>query len=205
MGAENRRRSAGQMIKTFQGVWEFMRNRLTGLLLAALLCGAALAADDGGLVLHYSGSSDEAPAIPGDPTQSHAEPGVRFGVGLAKLSPPPTAACVSDAEYTEAMMGTGCDCSCEGYAKGPDRRCMVVCGIAYYACWAPDPTEADVSEASRAGFADTLEGVPPEARAAVEGELAAVMATEEWRASTRSGLMLRRADEWDQARRCAAP
>lgn len=133
-----------------------------------------------------------------------AESESRYGIGQAKLPPPPAATCVSEAEYDEAMMGSGCDCSCEGYARGPDRRCRVVCGLPYYGCWAPDPTDAEIQDAALASYADTLAGLPPEVRASVEAELAALTATEEWRLNTRGGLMLQRADAWDRARRCTA-
>lgn len=139
----------------------------------------------------------DAPVEADLPAPSSASPRV-------KHPPPPPSACVSEAEYNDAMMGSGCDCSCEGYAQGPERRCAVVCGLSHYGCWAPDPTDAEIAEHSRAAFADSMGDLPPEARTALEAELATVMASNEWKDSARGALMLQRADEWDQARRCAA-
>lgn len=108
------------------------------------------------------------------------------------MAPPPPSACITEDEYNQAMLGSGCDCSCNGYAALPgqpaaeQRRCMAVCGMPYYRCWAPQPTEGDIAEAvAEMGPAGPEMLAQPDGRAMLTG-----------------AIMLQRASDWHDARMC---
>ena len=129
------------------------------------------------------------------------QPVSRYGMGLEKLPPPKTAGCWSEAAVNEAMVGSGCDCSCEGYARQPASQCQIACGLAYYQCWAPDPTEAEIRDQRAALF----EAYDPQTRAALEAEFRQAMADDpQVEGAQRAALMLARATEWVDAQRCPA-
>lgn len=100
--------------------------------------------------------------------------------------------CFTSEEYNRAALGTGCDCTCDEYARlstkvaTEQRRCSVICGVAYYRCWAPQPTDAEISAAAR----DMGEAGP------------AMLAQPEGRGFMASGIMMQRALEWEEAQRC---
>lgn len=132
------------------------------------------------------------PPIP-DVPQTDTDPVTRspYGLGKKKLPPPPQrASCIGQGEYDAALYGSGCDCSCEGYAKGPSAQCQTACGLTYYNCWAPDPTPAELGE--------QLDD--PAARQAMEALSAAEKAEMlQWQRAT---AMLNRADAWMNQQRC---
>lgn len=116
-----------------------------------------------------------------------------YGLGKRKLSPPEIDACMTQDEIDAAAFGTGCRCDCDAYARGVERRCLAACGLAYYACWAPDPTDAELAQQ-----------LDPQVRAAMQQ-----MPTEE-RAALRQGYlqvaMTERASQWmEQSLRCPRP
>lgn len=125
----------------------------------------------------------EAEAAPPAPTAASLD---------GTMAPPPAGPCITEDEYNQAMLGSGCDCSCNGYAALPaqpaaeQRRCMAVCGMPYYRCWAPSPTDAEIAEA-------VMEIGPagPE-----------VMAQPDGRAMLTGAIMLQRASDWHDARMC---
>lgn len=140
------------------------------------------------------------------PAEVSGETGSRWGIGKEKLPPPPARACVTKDEFNEAMLGTGCDCSCDGYAaqvSGPasspaSGQCDVACGIAWYVCWAPDPSEKEIDDAALA----TLDGYEGETRVMMEAILREHLASPEGRAGNRGAMMADRAFTWNDARMC---
>ena len=140
-------------------------------------------------------SSSVIPPIPDAPdtiaTADGAAGDSRYGIGKQKLAPPPPRSqCLSKAERDAALMGSGCDCSCNGYAATPSALCMAACGLAYYGCWAPDPSDAELA----AKITD------PATRQAI-----AQMGAEEKRnfqQGARGFEMLSRAAEWEQQQLC---
>lgn len=132
------------------------------------------------------------------------EAGSRWGIGKEKLPPPPARACVSEDEFNDAMMGTGCDCSCDGYATQvagpPSAQCDVACGIAWYVCWAADPTEQEIDDAALA----TLDAYDDQTRPMMEAILREHLANPEARAGNRGAMMADRAFRWNDGRMCGA-
>ncbi len=175
-----------------------MQRTLSGLALLFLALGTLHAADSSGVVVHPQAQPAAAPAAPSAPAASAATR-ARYGLGAAKLPPPPARACITEAEFNEAMLGSGCDCSCEGYAGRPESRCQVACGHAYYACWAPDPTEAEIRAAQDAMYED----YDAATRAALEAQQRQALASDADAAQAqRAALMLARAAEWADDQRC---
>lgn len=168
---------------------------------AALLCvgvaGAALAQKGSGVIIHTEADPLIVPEVPDAPSAAEAASSSRYGVGKAKLPPPADAACVSETELEAALSGSGCDCSCEEYARAPGRRCMTACGLAYYACWAPDPSEAEIRAQVSAVYAE----LEPAVR---DTMLAQLNDSPEFLPAARGQLMLQRAQQWEEARRCPA-
>ena len=82
----------------------------------------------------------EVPPLPDAPVDVVAPLAAARG---GKLSPPAPMACATADEMARARAGRGCDCSCAAYAKGPGRTCQLACATAYYACWAPEPSQAE--------------------------------------------------------------
>lgn len=127
----------------------------------------------------------------------------RWGVGKAKLpAPGPRAACITPEAENAALAGTGCDCSCDGYARqlaGPaSETCDIVCGIPWYACWAPDPTDTEIRETILAGLEDYDEAT----RVALAPIMLAQLDDPEAYAGLRGGQMMGRALAWDETRKC---
>jgi len=110
------------------------------------------------------------------------------------MAPPRISPCYTSEEYSRAGMGTGCSCTCDEYARlstkalPEQRRCNIACGVAYYRCWAPPPTEADIAAKVR----DI--GAP--------GPV--LLAQPDGRAIITSGIMMERAVVWEEAQRCRA-
>ena len=128
-----------------------------------------------------------------------AQTGSAYGIGKPKLPSPRPGACVSEQELTSALTSSSCDCSCEGYARGPDRRCQVVCGLPYYFCWAPDPTDAE----TMSSFDALFEGLDAETRAPLELQMKAELRSKPQAMLDQRGiLMMQRAAAWEDARRC---
>lgn len=132
----------------------------------------------------------ELPTMTVEPVPSPAE--ARGDALRGTLPPPAPGPCFTVQEYEAAMLGSGCDCSCAGYARQPgqtpaeSRRCDAVCGIAWYACWAPEPSEADI-----------------QAHAADMGPFGPMMLAEpDGRALMIGTILLSRATEWHDARMC---
>lgn len=139
----------------------------------------------------------EAFALPAPPPlpniEVEAAPVVSTAASLdGTMAPPPPAACITEAEYNAAMMGSGCDCSCNGYSALPSqppaeqRRCMAVCGMPYYRCWAPPPTEGDIAGA----VAEMGPGG------------SAILAQPEGRGFVIASIMMQRASDWHDAQMC---
>ena len=123
-----------------------------------------------------------------------------YGIGKRKLPAPKSGTCVSEQELNEALSGGRCDCTCEGYAKRPERACQVVCGLPYYLCWAPDPTDAE----ALASFDALFEGLDPATRAPLEAQMKAELKSKPQAMLDQKGaLMMQRAAAWEEARRCA--
>lgn len=109
------------------------------------------------------------------------------GAGPLRISP-----CFTREEYNRAGLGTGCSCTCDEYArlasKAPaeQRRCSVACGVAYYRCWAPPPTDAEIAAKVRdIGPAGPVMLAQPDGRSFIV-----------------SGMMMERAMAWEEAQRC---
>ncbi len=140
-------------------------------------------------------SSVEIPPIPDAPDAAVGPDPVidsPYGLGKKKLGPPPPRArCLSQEEYNEALSGSGCDCSCTGYAKGPGATCQTACGLSYYNCWAPDPDDAEMA----AKIDD------PAARLAIATLGAAERA--QYLQFAKASEMLNRADAWMKRQQCA--
>ena len=130
-----------------------------------------------------------------------AAPASRWGVGRDKLPPPPPqAACITAAAEQAALAASGCDCSCDGYAAAGQAggTCDIACGVAWYACWAPDPTDEDV----RTSVLASLDDYDPATRAALEPTMTAQLSDPQAVAGLRGGIMMSRAFDWDAARKC---
>lgn len=91
------------------------------------------------------------PPAPAPAASPSPRPSTRPAV-LAQGAEPRLSPCVTPEEFNRAHMGSGCDCSCQGYTRLPtlappeQRRCMIVCGAAYHRCWAPQPTDREIAE-----------------------------------------------------------
>lgn len=116
-------------------------------------------------------------------------PSSAYGIGKRKLPAPQLQGCMSEAEINQAAFGNGCDCSCEGYAQGASRNCIAACGLSYYACWAPDPSDAELAANLDDATRSLLQQLPPEQRGAM-------------RDSLRYTQMLDRAQQWQAENRC---
>jgi len=125
------------------------------------------------------------PPVPDEPQGVDAVPTSAYGIGKRKLPPPVINRCFTAEEINTAMMGSGCDCSCDGYAAGPDRRCVAACGLSYYACWAPDLTDAELGAKVDDSFRAQFQQLPPADRAAF---IQAMQASQ----------MLERAQAWER-------
>lgn len=137
------------------------------------------------------------PALHAQVTENQTESA--YGLGKRKLPPPKSGACASEQELNQALAEARCDCSCEGYAKGPERACQVVCGLPYYACWAPDPTDAE----ALASFDALFEGLDAATRAPLEEQMKSELRTKPQAMRDQKGLMMmQRAAAWDEAHRC---
>jgi hypothetical protein len=120
--------------------------------------------------------------------QPSARPAVRAPGAEPRLSP-----CVTPEEAERAHRGTGCDCSCQGYARlpalapGEQRRCMIACGLAYHRCWSPPPTDSEIADyVSRQDWAAApyLRDLP------------------DLRERVSSTIMLERAISWEERQMC---
>ncbi len=89
-------------------------------------------------------------------TPEAAPPARTLAPQIAK-APPPLRACITKAEFNDAMMGTGCSCTCDEYAKKPvSPVCDVACQ-GHYVCWAPQITDAELQvNLSEMGMAGTM-------------------------------------------------
>lgn len=110
------------------------------------------------------------------------------------MAPPqPRDRCITKAERNAALMGSGCSCSCQGYARKPvSDRCDIACGIAYYTCWNPLPSDAE-AEAMFMSKADP-------ALAALTPSFATL--TRQEKDTFRGFMQMERAAAWDDARLC---
>lgn len=128
--------------------------------------------------------------------------GSRWGIGKEKLRAPVMGACVTKEAINEALMGSGCDCSCDGYAAqlsgAPSAQCDLACGIAWYVCWAPDPTPQEIETK----VLSSLEGNDPQTRAIMEPMLREQLSNPEAVAGYRGALMADRAFTWNDERIC---
>ncbi|WP_293393971.1 hypothetical protein [Nevskia sp.] len=134
------------------------------------------------------------PPVPDAPAAAASQSAQQsaYGIGKAKLPPPPKrSACLSKAEYDAALHGSGCDCSCGGYAKGPASQCQTACALSYYSCWAPDPTPAESGgQFDDPSMRQVIEALAPADRAELlRGQMASVM--------------LDRANAWFTRQQCA--
>lgn len=143
-----------------------------------------------------------APDLASATTAPVAEAGSRWGIGKEKLRAPAARACVTKEEMNEALMGSGCDCSCDGYAaqlSGPaSDQCGLACGIPWYGCWAPDPTPQEIETT----VLSTLDGYDPQIRALMEPPLREQLQNPEAIAGYRGALMADRAFTWNDERMC---
>jgi hypothetical protein len=133
------------------------------------------------------------PAPPTLPSADVVPPPARAVAGPTSTGRPlRITPCFTSEEFNRAALGTGCDCTCNEYARlsakvpAEQRRCSVVCGVAYYRCWAPQPTDAEISAAAR----DMGEAGP------------AMLAQPDGRGFMASGIMMQRALAWEEAQRC---
>ncbi|HPF22395.1 MAG: hypothetical protein R3C08_06555 [Hyphomonas sp.] len=135
-------------------------------------------------------------------TETASAPAATYGIGLRKLPSPPARACVTTADYTEALWGSGCDCSCDGYAQqvaGPaSRQCDLACAVGWYACWAPDATDEEVAQS----MLDTMVGDNPADRAAAEPGVRDLLSNPEVLNGQRVAIMAERAFKWQDQRIC---
>jgi len=154
-------------------------------IICAMLAGmtTAVCAEEPGLIP----AVPDAPPAAASPAQQSA-----YGIGKTKLPPPPKrSVCLSKAEYDAALYGSGCDCSCGGYAKGPASQCQTACALSYYSCWAPDPTPAELGgQFDDPSMRQVIETLAPADRAELlRGQMASVM--------------LDRANAWLTQQQCA--
>jgi len=128
----------------------------------------------------------EAPA----PVPARQAPLVARGI---MAPPPPRDQCITKVERNAALAGTGCSCSCDAYARKPvSDRCDIACGIAYYACWNPMPTDAE-ADAMYMSKADP-------ATASFAPQFSSL--TQQEKDTFRGFMQLERASAWDEARQC---
>lgn len=143
-----------------------------------------------------------APDLASATTAPVTEGGSRWGIGKEKLRAPAARACITKEAMNEALMGSGCDCSCDGYAaqlSGPaSDQCDLACGIAWYVCWAPDPTQQEIETT----VLSTLDGYDPQSRALMEPTLREPLQNPEAIAGYRGAMMADRAFTWNDDRMC---
>lgn len=143
-----------------------------------------------------------APDLASAATTPVTEAGSRWGIGKEKLRAPTAGACVTKDQMNEALMGSGCDCSCDGYAAqlaGPaSEQCDLACGIPWYGCWAPDPTQQEIETT----VLSTLDGYDTQTRALMEPTLREQLQNPEAVAGYRGALMAERAFTWNDERMC---
>ncbi|MFY2765071.1 hypothetical protein [Arenimonas sp. MALMAid1274] len=75
-----------------------------------------------------------------------AAPAARPRAPLVSMAPPPPRACITKTELDNAMMGSGCSCTCDEYANKPVAPVCDVACMGHYACWAPQVTDAELQE-----------------------------------------------------------
>ena len=132
----------------------------------------------------------------GAPVLGEATPSVPAERQLA----PPTQRnqCVSKQARSEALSAGVCDCSCEAYASNWTDRCDLVCGVEWYACWAPRPADEDVIERYMKGYETFTEGDMDLIRDSLDGMLSDPDMIEQ----IRQGFLMEDGLEWENARTC---
>tara|TARA_R110001606_G_scaffold227176_2_gene375271 strand:- start:959 stop:1462 length:504 start_codon:yes stop_codon:yes gene_type:complete len=118
-------------------------------------------------------------------------------------APPSLGACISRDERNRALRNVSYDCSCTGYAAALkrqtwDRSQDLVCGIQWYACWAPVPSDQTVRDRFLSGFAD----YSPADRALLNDDLMKQVSTARALDEMRDGQVSEDALAWDTARAC---
>jgi hypothetical protein len=91
---------------------------------------------------------DAAPAEPTLAPEDVPTPGTSNSSPILTLMapPPPRNACVRPKDRNDALMGTGCSCGCEAYARKPvSDKCDLACG-GYYLCWGPLVSDIELKE-----------------------------------------------------------
>lgn len=118
-------------------------------------------------------------------------------------APPLLGACISRDERNRALRNVSYDCSCSGYAAALKRQTWdrpqdFVCGIQWYACWAPVPSDQEVRDRFLSGFAD----YSPADRALLNENLMKQVSTAQALDEMRAGQVSQDALAWETARAC---
>lgn len=118
-------------------------------------------------------------------------------------APPQLTTCISSVERNRALRTVKYDCSCSTYAealeqKPWDRPRDLVCGLDWYACWAPVPSDQSVRERFLSGFAS----YSPEDMALIKDALLEQVSDADALEDIRKGQILEDALAWDTARVC---
>lgn len=120
------------------------------------------------------------------------------------MSPPPKLdVCISRDERNRAFRTVSLDCSCSTYAaalkQAPWNRARdLVCGVQWYACWAPIPSDESV----RARYLSNFSNYTPEDMALIRGSLLAQVSDPGALNEIRKGQIAEDALAWDMARVC---
>lgn len=115
------------------------------------------------------------------------------------LAPPPARnQCISKEVRAEASSAGACDCSCQAYASNWTDRCDLVCGVEWYACWAPRPADEDVIERYMKGYDTFTEGDMDLIRDSLDEMLGDPDVIEQ----IRQGFLMEDGLEWENARTC---
>ncbi|MEZ5938678.1 MAG: hypothetical protein R3C52_10740 [Hyphomonadaceae bacterium] len=112
--------------------------------------------------------------------------------------PPQRGACVTREERSRALAGGACDCSCSARAESWTSRCDLVCGVEWYVCRAPRPTDQAVRDRYMKGFAAYTPGDMQLIQESLNEMLSDPMALEE----IRNGQLMEDGLAWDTARAC---
>ncbi|MBY9068147.1 hypothetical protein K1X12_14645 [Hyphomonas sp. WL0036] len=129
--------------------------------------------------------------------EAPAEPVPATSVPSSSL-PPPREACVSPKERAEALSGGVCDCSCAALETGWTERCELVCGMDWYACRVPQPTDDEVIERYMKGYESFTEADMK----LIENSLGATLSDPYMLAEIRRGQLIEDGYAWDMSRNC---
>lgn len=112
--------------------------------------------------------------------------------------PPPRKPCVTNMERIEALSGGVCDCSCKALEADWTEQCDLVCGMDWYACRAPLPTDEEVIARYMEGYETFTEADMK----LIENSLEATLSDPQMLAEIRHGQLMEDGYAWDMSRNC---